>query len=57
MQMIHVQRCKHKGMLPNYCHAVGRAVLGDKELSSAGVHVILNPGRPLATTTLLQAKG
>ena len=42
--------------MPNYRHAVGRAAPGDEEVRSAGVHVILNPGRLLATTTLLQAK-
>ena len=56
MQVIHVQRCKHKGMVPDYCHAIGRVAPGYEEVRSASVHVVLNPGSLLATTTLLQAK-
>ena len=57
MQVIHIQRCKHKGMVPKYCHAIGRVAPGDKEFRSVGIDMVLNPGRLLATTTLLQAKG
>ncbi len=56
MQGMHLQKCKHKGMMPNYCHAIGRVAPGNKEVRGAGIEVVLNPGRLLATTTLLQAK-
>jgi len=57
MRVIHIQRCKHKGMVPNLHHAIGRVAPGDAEISSAGIDMVFDPGRLVATTTLLQAKG